>query len=161
MFHWGASVLEMLRKEAHDLGSKDSITQSLNTFKPEINSVYMEALERIPVLEQPKAAKIIRILVFAKTALSLDALKHAFAVDPEDPSASNFEDRISNTLELIIRTLCASFIKIQERNVDFSHQSVREFFLQLPTAKWPDFSCSGSETGHLLLTRIYLRYLLI
>lgn len=153
-FQWAHTVIERLKARP------GSIEESLESIRPGIYSVYTEVLRTLQ--ETPEmadlTANLINFLVFGRQILSLSEIVDACTITEAGPSTgTTFQTGVQ-----LMRSIVSKFqgLVILENDIPkLSHDSVRDYFLQLPESDWPLFSCSDQRQGHRRLGFLCIRYL--
>ena len=173
LYLWARAFLELVRKPDYQLGTRAGMMEVLDRFNlKNYDDVYEEALQNIPPASRKALGKLMKFLYYSRLDEDLEGLSHALAVEPDDPSPSNFSGRIHGFLRSFIEQICGAMLQIVPINttqaktsyiVRFRHPSVSEFLARLSPNDSPDFSCSpkASEINHCELARICLRYLIL
>ena len=171
LYLWARAFLELVRKPDYQLGTRAGMMEVLDRFNlKNYDDVYEEALQNIPPTSRKALGKLMRFLYYSRLDEDLEGLSHALAVEPDDPSPSNFSGRIHGFLRSFIEHSCGALLQIVPKNITqdktiyivrFRHQSVSEFLARLSPNDSPDYSCSpkASEINHRDLARMCLRYL--
>ena len=173
LYLWARAFLELIRKPDYHLGTRAGMIEVLDRFNLEnYDDIYDEALRNIPPASRKALGKLVRWLYYSKVDMDLEDLSHAMAIEPDDPSPSNFSGRIHGSLQSFIEQNCGALLQISPSTtakgktrsiVRYRHQSVSEFLARLSPKDSPDYSCSpkASEINHCYLARMCLRYLIL
>ena len=173
LYLWARAFLELIRRPDYQLGTRAGMMEVLDRFNlKNYDDVYDEALQNILPASRGALGKLIRWLYYSRIDMDLEELSHALAVEPDDPSPSNFCGRIHSSLQSYIEQNCGALLQISPNIttqaktrsiVRFRHQSVPEFLARLSPDESPDYSCSldSIQVNHCYLARICLRYLIL
>ena len=173
LYLWARAFLEFIRKPDYQLGTRAGMMEGLDRFNlKNYDDVYHEALQNILPTSCKALGTLMRFLYYSRADMDLDQLSHALAIEPDDPSPSNFCGRIHGSLQCFIEQSCGALLQVipsvtkqaKTRSiVRFRHQSVPEFLARLSPEDSPDYSCSPDsfEVNHCYLARVCLRYLIL
>ena len=173
LFLWARAFLELVRKPDYQLGTRAGMMEVLDRFNlKNYDDVYDEALQNILPTSRKTLGKLMRLLYYSRTDMDLEVLSHALAIEPDDPSPSNFSGRIHGFLQSFIEQSCGALLQVIPSNttqtdtefiVRFRHQSVPEFLARLTPEDSPDYSCSPNafEVNNCYVAQLCLRYLIL
>ena len=173
LYLWARAFLEFIRKPDYQLGTKAGMMEGLDQFNLEsYDDVYEEALQNILPASRKALGKLMCFLYYSRADMHLEGLSHVLAIEPDDPSPSNFSGRIHGSLQCFIEQSCGALLQIIPINeteaetksiVRFRHQSVPEFLARLSPRDSPDYSCSSetTESNNCYVARLCLRYLIL
>ena len=166
VFQTAQTALRRLRLERYDLENREVVSRALlRVDSQKSNDAYeetLEILETAPQQDQVKAARIIRILFFLQSQISLLELEHALLIDIQGSEPSLVSTTIQSNLDAFIRTNLGLLVKIDhESMVSLQHQTVRDYFQTLSGDRRQVYSCAERKGGHVHLALICIRYLLL
>ena len=173
LYLWARAFLDFIRKPDYQLGTRAGMMEGLDRFNlNNYDDVYHEALQNILPASGKALGTLMRFLYYSRVDMYLEQLSHALAIEPDDPSPSNFCGRIHGSLQCFIEQSCGALLQIIPINtthaepksiVRFRHQSVPEFLARLSPESSPDYSCLPliSESNNRDLARLCLRYLIL
>ena len=173
LYLWARAFLEFIRKPDYQLGTRAGMMEGLDQFNLEnYDDVYDEALQTILPASRKALGKLMIFLYYSRGDIDLEGLSHVLAIEPDDPSPSNFSGRIHGSLQCFIEQSCGALLQIIPINttqgetksiVTFRHPSVPEFLARLSLHKSPDYSCSpeATELNNCYLAQLCLRYLIL
>ncbi|KAF3224476.1 hypothetical protein TWF106_003939 [Orbilia oligospora] len=166
MFQWAVCQIDYLCQ----LGTDNERKKALSNLPPGLNGVYQKILERITSNEGRGESDIeyllrtLRWLTFSVTPLTLSQLTEAAA---NIRSAEGFYDEDSILDEDKILELGSSFVRLnhETKNLEFSHFTVKDFFLQLEnwSQRHPslDLFRINQLDSHKWLAKFCLRYMML
>ena len=169
LFQMAHQLLRSLAADECDRSSRQAILASIEGFRSEsLEDTYKGYLLRIPSGQERRAAKLIKVMYFANWKLSKDQIQEVLAIELENQTTEDYAQRAaSNQLDFVWHREFGSLFKIEQYDdepvLSFDHSSV-ERFLQKLSMRQPQvaiYSCADEESGHLLLARLCIRYLLI
>ena len=173
LYLWARAFLELVRKPDYQLGTRAGMMEVLDGFNlKNYDDVYDEALQNILPASRKALGKLMRLLYYSRSDMDLEVLSHALAIEPDDPSPSNFSGRIHGFLQSFIEQSCGALLQVIPSNttqndmdsiVRFRHQSVPEFLTRLTPEDSPDYSCSPDafEINNCYVAQLCLRYLIL
>lgn len=173
LYLWARAFLDFIRKPDYQLGTRAGMMEGLDQFDlKNYDDVYDEALQNILPGSRKALGKLMIFLYYSRENMDLEGLSHVLAIEPDDPSPSNFSGRIHGSLQCFIEQSCGALLQIVPINttkaeakslVMFRHQSVPEFLARLSPRDLPDYSCSpeATELNNCYLARLCLRYLIL
>lgn len=173
LYLWARAFLEQVRKPDYQLGTRAGMMEVLDRFNlKNYDDVYDEALQNVLPASRKALGKLMRLLYYSRADMGLEGLSHALAIEPYDPSPSNFSGRIHGFLQSFIEQSCGALLQIIPNNttqteaksiVRFRHQSVPEFLARLTPEDSPDYSCSPDawEVNNCYIAQLCLRYLIL
>ena len=173
LYLWARAFLEFIRKPDYQLGTRAGMMEGLDRFNlKNYDDVYHEALQNILPASRKALGTLMRFLYYSRFGMGPEQLSHALAIEPDDPSPSNFWGRIHGSLQCFIEQSCGALLQVIPNSttqagttyaVRFRHQSVPEFLARLSPHDSPDYSCSPDsfEVNHCYLARVCLRYLIL
>ena len=164
VFLTAQTALKRLRTEPYDLENREVVSRALiRVSSQRSDDAYketLEILESAPQQDQVKAARILRILFFLQSKLSLLELEHALLVDVQRSELIPKATSIPSTLDVFIRANLALLVDIDDESmVSLQHQTVREYLQSLSGDRWQIYSCAERKGGHLQLALICICYL--
>ncbi len=142
------------------LSALDGIPQGLKGY-------YVRILQRIAQDRQETAARILNILLSTQRSLTDGELAVAFlyASRPSNYTKhSDFEREILIYISGYAKRVCSSLVKVTGEHIEIVHQSARAFLLNLSSNPRYTFLSAFYHypvTGHNLMSRICLEYLLL
>jgi ankyrin repeat protein len=162
VFQTARTALTNLTKEWHDLEDKNLVARLLERVNSRnLDDAYEETLENIPIADQVKVSRIIRILYFAQAELTVEELSHIFLDKVDNPTSILAFTSSKGSLEVFVRSNLGQLIRIDDKGVvEFQHQTIREFFSDLSPNRWPLYNCKDTQAGHLHLALLCIQYLL-
>ena len=174
LYLWARAFLQFIRKPDYQLGTRTGMMEGLDQFNlKNYDDVYDEALQNILPASRKALGRLMVFLYYSRADMDLEELSHVLAIEPDDPSPSNFSGRIHGSLQCFIEQSCGALLEIIPINnttqaetkpiVTFRHQSVPEFLARLSPRDSPDYSCSpeATELNNCYLARLCLRYLIL
>ena len=173
LYLWARAFLQFIRKPDYQLGTRTGMMEGLDQFNlKNYDDVYDEALQNILPASRKALGRLMVFLYYSRSDMDLEELSHVLAIEPDDPSPSNFSGRIHGSLQCFIEQSCGALLEIIPINttqvetksiVTFRHQSVPEFLARLSPRDSPDYSCSpeATELNNCYLARLCLRYLIL
>jgi hypothetical protein len=162
VFQTARTALTNLTKEWHDLEDTNLVARLLERVNSRnLDDAYEETLENIPIADQVKVSRIIRILYFAQGELTVEELSHIILDKVDNPTSILDFTSSKGSLEVFVRSNLGQLIRIDDKGVvEFQHQTIREFFSDLSPNRWPLYNCKDTQAGHLHLALLCIQYLL-
>ncbi|EJT73965.1 hypothetical protein, variant [Gaeumannomyces tritici R3-111a-1] len=170
VFMWARLAVEKVQELASEGHSETKIRNSINLLPRELEEVYRQLAKDM----EPSSIKLIQWICFAVKPITLDELRWAIIIEPNDQRRSlrecqESEDYIDSAdrMKLQLRKLSRGLAEVSQPDpskpgvVQFIHQSVKDFFTaRNPPAFDKISTTNGSiQETHRQLAMICIRYL--
>ncbi|KAL8310334.1 hypothetical protein RB597_010258 [Gaeumannomyces tritici] len=170
VFMWARLAVEKVQELEREGHSETKIRNSINLLPGELEEVYRQLAKDM----EPRSIKLIQWICFAVRPMTLEELRWAIIIEPDDQRRSlreyqEDEDYIDDAdkMKLQLRKLSCGLAEVSQPDsskpgvVQFIHQSVRDFVEKGLSAL--DSSATSTDTAigmaHHRLSKICIRYL--
>ncbi|KAL8395835.1 hypothetical protein RB595_003329 [Gaeumannomyces hyphopodioides] len=170
VFMWARLAVEKVQELEREGYSETKIRNSINLLPGELEEVYRQLAKDM----EPRSIKLIRWICFALRPMTLEELRWAIILEPDDQRRSlreyqENEDYIdgADKMKLQLRKLSCGLAEISQPDsrmpgvVQFIHQSVKDFFTanDLPALNKVSTIDMSIEEAHHQLAMICICYL--
>ncbi|KAL8301465.1 hypothetical protein RB593_000327 [Gaeumannomyces tritici] len=170
VFLWARLAVEKVQELASEGHSETKIRNSINLLPRELEEVYRQLAKNM----EPPSIKLIQWICFAVEPMTLDELRWAIVIEPDDQRRSlrecqENEDYIDSAdkMKLQLRKLSRGLAEVSQPDpskpgvVQFIHQSVKDFFTarNLPASDKIATPNASIQETHRQLAMICIRYL--
>ncbi|KAL8402397.1 hypothetical protein RB596_008966 [Gaeumannomyces avenae] len=170
VFMWARLAVEKVQELASEGHSETKIRNSINLLPRELEEVYRQLAKDMG----PPSIKLIQWICFAVELMTLDELRWAIVIEPDDRRRSlrecqENEDYIDSAdkMKLQLRKLSRGLAEVSQPDpskpgvVQFIHQSVKDFFTARNLPGFDKISTTNAsiQETHRQLAMICIRYL--
>ncbi|KAL8311280.1 hypothetical protein RB597_002067 [Gaeumannomyces tritici] len=170
VFMWARLAVEKVQELASEGHSETKIRNSVNLLPRELEEVYRQLAKDM----EPPSIKLIQWICFAVEPMTLDELRWAIIIEPNDQRRSlreckENEDYIDSAdkMKLQLRKLSRGLAEVSQPDpskpgvVQFIHQSVKDFFTARNLPGFDKISTTNAsiQETHRQLAMICIRYL--
>ncbi|KAL8367273.1 hypothetical protein RB599_010322 [Gaeumannomyces hyphopodioides] len=171
VFMWARLAVEKVQELKREGYSETKIRNSINLLPGELEEVYRQLAKDM----KPRSIKLIQWICFAARPMTLEELRWAIIIEPDDQRRSlreyqEDEDYIDDAdkMKLQLRKLSCGLAEVSQPDsskpgvVQFIHQSVKDFFVEKSLSALDGSSTSTDAAigmAHHRLSKICIRYL--
>ena len=149
---WLHLILDHIRN-SDNAGNKKAIRKEIQTIPQSVSKAYEAILAKTK--DRPLATKLLHVIVGAETALTLEELNVAMAIEDESRSYKDLELESTAIFEGRVKNICGLFIYTDRSKVFLIHQTAKDFLrwnqdVSKPSAGMWQHSLNPQESHSLL-----------